>query len=87
MLAQIAEAKGDPDAARAWHRKARAAYAAFPGNWARLQRQWAPVVHAVAGVARAESQQVPDDLDAALERKVRPVGKMLSRATACYRRG
>jgi hypothetical protein len=48
VLAQIAEAQGDPDAARAWRRKERAAFVAFPGNWARLQRQFGALAQAIA---------------------------------------
>ncbi|MEA3396625.1 MAG: hypothetical protein U9R05_04100, partial [Chloroflexota bacterium] len=42
------------------------AFVAFPGNWARLQRQWGAVVESVADVARADSPQIPDDLETAL---------------------
>jgi tetratricopeptide (TPR) repeat protein len=54
ILAGIAGARGNEAAARDWRRKERAAYVAFPGNWARLARQWGPVVQAVAAAARGD---------------------------------
>ncbi len=65
ILADIAEARGDPTAAQAWRRKARAAYVAFPGHWANLSRQWGQIVQAVAQASRLRI--IPADLDAALQ--------------------
>jgi len=61
ILAGIAEARGDPTAAQAWRRKARAAYVAFPGHWANLSRQWGQIVQAVAQASRLRI--IPADLD------------------------
>jgi len=54
ILAGIAEARGDPAAARDWRRKERAAYVAFPGHWANLSRQYGGVVQAIAGALQGD---------------------------------
>ncbi|NOZ27623.1 MAG: tetratricopeptide repeat protein [Chloroflexi bacterium] len=56
ILAEIAERKGDAAAARAWRRKEQEAFAAFPGSWARLQRQFGPVVQAVVAAAQGNEE-------------------------------
>ena len=55
ILAQIAEEQGDAEAVRAWRRKERKAYIAFPGHWARMEPQFGPLVQAIAVVARGDS--------------------------------
>jgi len=55
ILAKIAERKGNVAKARAWRRKEQETFAAFPGSWARLQRQFGPVVDLVV----AATQGVP----------------------------
>ncbi len=60
VMADIAEARGaDAAAVQAWRRQERAAYAAFPGNWAKLQRQWGAVVAAVGRAAGSSSIPPP----------------------------
>lgn len=83
ILAGIADLKNDPAAARAWRRKARAAYVAFPGHWANLSRQWGQVVQAVAAVARDE---VGADVRAALESQFERWEQGNWRVTAAFRR-
>ncbi len=55
VLAEIAETRGDGEAAAAWRRSERAAFAAFPGNWARLAPQWESDVQAIAGAVRGDA--------------------------------
>ena len=59
ILAGIAEARGDGAGARAWRRQERAAFLAFPGGWARLERQWGPVVQALAAAAQPPAGSEP----------------------------
>jgi tetratricopeptide (TPR) repeat protein len=56
VLAQITQARGDETAARDWRRKARAAYVAFPGHWARLQGQYGALVRAIAAAMQGEQK-------------------------------
>ena len=68
ILGNIAEAKGDADAARVWRHKERVAYVAFPGHWANLQGQWGGLVQAVAATARGDvSLELADALDKNME--------------------
>lgn len=83
ILAGIAEAQGDVEAARGWRRKARATYVAFPGHWERLARQWGQVVQAVAAVARG---QAGSDVRAALEEQFERWEQGNWRVTAAFRR-
>ncbi len=52
ILASIAERGEQPEAARDYRRREQESYAAFPGNWARLERGFGPVVESVAAAAR-----------------------------------
>ena len=52
ILAQIAERQGDAAAARDWRRREQETFAAFPGSWANLERQFGPVVQAAAAAAQ-----------------------------------
>jgi len=54
ILAGIAEARGDPAAARDWRRKERAAFVAFPGHWANLSRQYGGVVQAIVDALQGD---------------------------------
>jgi len=55
ILADIAERRGQGEAARAWRRKARASFAAFPGAWANLPNWVEGVAQAVAAACGGNS--------------------------------
>jgi tetratricopeptide (TPR) repeat protein len=52
ILARIAEQRGQPEGTRDCQRRAQESFAAFPGNWAGLERQFGQLVAAVAAAAR-----------------------------------
>jgi hypothetical protein len=52
-MADIAERRGQGEAARAWRRKARASFAAFPGAWAQI-KQYEPVILQAAAAAQGD---------------------------------
>jgi tetratricopeptide (TPR) repeat protein len=56
ILADIAETRGDGERARTWRRKERAAYAAFPGHWAREQERWKPRIEVIKAAAQGVAQ-------------------------------
>ncbi len=56
ILAEIADARGDPAAAADRRRAERRAYVAFPGHWENLRAAWGEIVQVVARMTRAEEE-------------------------------
>ena len=82
ILADIADRRGQGEAARAWRRKARASFAAFPGAWARI-KQFEPLM---LGVVRAcGDEQEKRNVSAALQQMAARGGELQQLSVAFSR--